>query len=105
MIHDHVFLFFVLSGSLEVEEMGQLDKVSGGSGGSGDTSVNGDRTTTGEKKREGNIVLSVEEIRTSKGSRRTTSLLNLFIPLSQGMFKAKGYVLHPMHYLSLQSSL
>ncbi|CAG7725198.1 unnamed protein product [Allacma fusca] len=70
-------------GSLEVEDIGQMDKSSAGSVGSGDASVNGDRTT-GEKKREGNIDISVEEIRTSKGSRRTTSLLNLFIPLSQG---------------------
>lgn len=52
-----------------------------------DKSVNGDKLSTGsDKKKEGNVDSSVvEEIRVSKGSRRTTSLLNLFIPLSQGM--------------------
>jgi len=67
-----------------MEEMGSCDRVSAGSGGSEDKSCNGERGS--EKKREGKVDPSiVEEIRPSKGSRRTTSLLNLFIPLSQGM--------------------
>jgi len=51
-----------------------------GSGASDDKSVNGERV----RHRETNGDLT-EEPRPNKGSRRTTSLLNLFIPLSQGM--------------------
>lgn len=57
-------------------------------------SINGERGS-GEKKREGNND-AIDELRTNKGSRKTASLLNLFIPLSQGMsmFKPKDHVLH-----------
>jgi len=73
------------AGVLEVEEVGPGDGVSRGSGSSEEKSSL-DKSVGGEKKREGNIDNSVEDIRSSKGSRRTTSLLNLFIPLSQGMW-------------------
>jgi hypothetical protein len=67
-----------------MEEVGPGDGASRGSGSSEDKSSL-DKSVGVEKKLEGNIDNSVEDIRSSKGSRRTTSLLNLFIPLSQGM--------------------
>ncbi len=77
---------------LELEEAGGGDGRSGGSGVSAEKAANGERgISVGKELREGNVdLVSVEEIRTSKGSRRTTSLLNLFIPLSQGMSLASG---------------
>lgn len=80
-------MLLCFAGKLEVEEVGPVEVVSRGSGSSEDKSSTTEKATAvvGEKKREGNNDNSVDEIRTSKGSRRTTSLLNLFIPLSQGM--------------------
>lgn len=54
---------------------GSADRESIGSGASDDKPCNGTRQTNGDIS---------EETRPNKGSRRTTSLLNLFIPLSQG---------------------
>lgn len=83
-------LFTLYIGAMEVEEtVVSADKASAGSIGSGEgPSVNGERSAS-EKKSEGNLDNVVQQdFRASKGSRRTTSLLNLFIPLSQGMLEA-----------------
>ena len=84
-----------------MEEPVAADKGSRSSGGSEDKSLNGERTAIGEKKREGNVEMSIDEIRANKGSRRTTSLLNLFIPLSQGMLPTRAMCF--IKFLSLQS--
>ena len=77
------FIFGVFAGSIEFEElnMSGLTTVNNQTPDSSEKATNGDKPS----KKEGNLEPGGQKPKESKTSRRTTSLLNLFMSSSQGM--------------------
>ncbi|GLH08953.1 Uncharacterized protein GBIM_14103 [Gryllus bimaculatus] len=75
-------------GTIEFEELKLSELPSSGS----QTTESSDKTTNGDKpsKKEGNLESGGQKLKESKTSRRTTSLLNLFMSNSQGSKECSG---------------